>query len=249
MFTKSRIPIVLAGIFGCVLLLSPAVQPGGEQQIGRVLYSSHATLGGVPIPQAETILSGDVLTTSEKGSALVEFKSGTKVKIMGNSSVRFLRDGQRVQAQLLSGTILPESTRKSALVVTTPWYRFEPSQDGPSQYLVRLVKDQQTVAAAMKGQVLVKANDSDYSYVLSEGRYAAIPVSASGVPARISPEGPNSGQSPRKKKPNGNLPWHIGSLSKDDSIYLIVAIAAGTAAAITIPLATGGPASPSSPSQ
>ncbi len=249
MLIESRILTVLAGILGCMLLLSPAVQAAGEQQIGRVLYSSSATLGGVPIPRAETILSGDVLTTSEKGSALVEFKSGTKVKITGNSSVRFLSDGQRVQAQLLSGTVLPESTGKPAIVVTTPRYRFEPSQDGDCQYLVRLSKEHQIIAAAMRGQLLVRANNSDDSYVLPEGQYAAISASASGIPARISREGPNSGQSPRKKEPNGNLPWHIGSLSKGDSIYLIVAIAAGTAAAITIPLATGGPASPSSPSQ
>jgi hypothetical protein len=249
MLTKCRIPIVFAGIFGCVLLLSPTVQVGGEQQIGRVLHSSHATLGGAPIPQAETILSGDILTTLEKGSALVELKSGTTVKIMGESSVRFLRDDERVQAQLLSGTILLECTGKPALVVMTPWYRFEPSQDGTAQYLVRLVKDRQTVAAAIKGQVLVKANDSDYSYVLSEGRYAAIPVSASPVSAQSREEGPKSGQSSKNKKVAGKLPWHIGSLSEGDSIALVVALAAGTAAAITIPLATGGPASPSSPSR
>ena len=100
--TKSRIWIVLACVLGCLLLFSPEAHSAGEQQLGRILYSNATSLRGVHVPNSETILSGDVLATSDDGSALVELKSGAKLKITENSSVRFLGDGDKVQAELLA---------------------------------------------------------------------------------------------------------------------------------------------------
>jgi ferric-dicitrate binding protein FerR (iron transport regulator) len=154
----------------------------GEQQLGRILYSSSASLRGVPVPKSETIFSGDVLTTSGDGSALVELKSGAKVKITENTSVRFHGDGEKVQAELLSGVVISESAGKPAVVVTTPKYRFMPSQEGNCRYLVRLSKEQETIAAAVKGNLLIDTHDSTGRYILPEGKYAAIPASAEGVP-------------------------------------------------------------------
>jgi ferric-dicitrate binding protein FerR (iron transport regulator) len=182
MATESRIRIVFASAFGCLLLLLPGIPGAGEQQLGRILYSSSASLRGVPVPKSETIFSGDVLTTSGNGSALVELKSGAKVKITENTSVRFLRDGEKVQAELLSGVVVSESAGKPAIVVTTPKYRFMPSQEGNCRYLVRLSKEQETIAAAVKGNLLIDAHGSTGRYILPEGKYAAIPASAEGVP-------------------------------------------------------------------
>ncbi len=182
MATESRFRIVFASVFGCLLLLLPGVPGAGEQQLGRILYSSSASLRGVPVPKSETIFSGDVLTTSGDGSALVELTSGAKVKITENTSVRFLRDGEKVQAELLSGVVVSESAGKPAIVVTTPKYRFMPSQEGNCRYLVRLSKEQETIAAAVKGNLLINAHGSTGRYILPEGKYAAIPASAEGVP-------------------------------------------------------------------
>jgi ferric-dicitrate binding protein FerR (iron transport regulator) len=208
MATESRIRIVFASVFGCLLLLLPGIPGGGEQQLGRILYSSSASLRGVPVPKSETIFSGDVLTTSGNGSALVELKSGAKVKITENTSVRFLRDGEKVQAELLSGVVVSESAGKPAIVVTTPKYRFMPSQEGNCRYLVRLSKEQETIAAAVKGNLLINTHDSTGRYILPEGKYAAIPASAEGVPPQEEAGGGQmpAGQAPAEQPPTEQVP-------------------------------------------
>jgi len=182
--TKSRIWMVLACVLGCLLLFSPEAQPTGEQQVGRILDSHATSLRGVAVPKSETILSGDVLATSDDGSALVELKSGAKLKITKSSSVRFLGDGDKVQAELLAGAVVSESAGKPTLAVTTSKYRFAPSQEGNCRYAVALSKQQETLAAAMKGDLLVRANNSGSGYLLREGKYAVIPASSVGVPSQ-----------------------------------------------------------------
>ena len=182
--TKPRIRIVLASILGCLVWFSPEAQPAGEQQLGRILDSHATSLRGVAVPKSETILSGDALATSDDGSALVEFKSGAKLKITENSSVRFLGDGDKVQAELLAGAVVSESAGKPTLVVTTAKYQFAPSQEGNCRFAVALSKQQETVAAAMEGNLLVRTRDSIGSYILLEGKYAAISASSVGVPSQ-----------------------------------------------------------------
>ncbi len=203
MTSESRIRIVFASVLGCLLLLLPGVPGAGEQQLGRILYSSNTSLRGVPVPKSETIFSGDVLATSGGGSALVELQSGAKVKITENTSVRFLRDGEKVQAELLSGVVVSESAGKPAIVVTTPKYRFTPSQEGDCRYLVRLSKEQETIAAAVKGNLLINTHDSSGRYILHEGKYAAIPASSVGVPAQ---EKQGDEQAPAEQAPTGQAP-------------------------------------------
>jgi ferric-dicitrate binding protein FerR (iron transport regulator) len=203
MATESRVRIVFASFLGCLLLFSLGAQAGGERQLGRILYSSHTSVGGVPVPPSETLFSGDVLTTAQDGSALVELKSGARVKITENSSVRFLRDGDRVQAELLLGAVVSESTGKPSLVVATSKYRFEPSQQGNCRYLVRLSKEQETIAAAVKGNLLINAHDSSGRYILPEGKYAAIPAASIGVPGQ---EKPGDEQAPADQTPTQQPP-------------------------------------------
>ncbi|MBZ5668189.1 MAG: FecR domain-containing protein [Acidobacteriia bacterium] len=208
MAPESRIRIVFASVLGCLLLLLPGAPGAGEQQLGRILYSSSTSLRGVPVPKSETIFSGDVLVTSGGGSALVELQSGAKVKITENTSVRFLRDGEKVQAELLSGVVVSESAGKPAIVVTTPKYRFTPSQEGDCRYLVRLSKEQETIAAAVKGNLLINTHDSSGRYILHEGKYAAIPASSVGVPAqeKQGDEQAPAEQAPAEQAPTGQAP-------------------------------------------
>jgi len=180
--TESRVRIVLANTLACLLLFSPPAKPAGEQPLGRILYAQAASLRGLAVPGSETILSGDVVTTFDAGSALVELKSGARLKIVENSSVRFIGDGDKVQAELLGGAVVSESAGNSKLVVTTSKFQFAPSQEGSSRYAVALSKEAETFAGAMKGDLLVKKPDSVGSYILREGEYAAIPASSVDVP-------------------------------------------------------------------
>lgn len=190
---KSRVWILFASVLGCQLLFSSAAQPAGEQQLGRILYSNATTLRGVAVPKSEIILSGDVLSTFDNGNAIVELMSGAKLRITGNTSVRFLGIGDKVQADLLAGAVVSESVGKPRLVVTTSNYHFTPSQEGNCRFAVGLSKQRDTVAGAMQGNLLVMTADSLGRYILPEGEYAAIPASSIGVPAQEKTGGePNS---------------------------------------------------------
>ena len=189
MSPKSRVLTVLAGVWGCLLLFCCAAQAAGEQQLGRILYSQATSLRGLPVPTSETVFSGDALATSENGSALVELKSGAKLRIRENTSVRFLRVGDRVRAELLAGAVESESAGKPTLVVTTSKFQFTPSQVEDCRFTVALSKQQETVAAALKGDLLVKTPDSRGGYILPEGKYAAIPSSSVALPAQGKPVG------------------------------------------------------------
>jgi ferric-dicitrate binding protein FerR (iron transport regulator) len=196
MFMQRRVRYVIPGVFGCLLLLLPVICAGGEQALGMVRSSHAASLGGVPVPGSEVIFDGDLLTTSEGGNALVELRPGTRVGIAGNSSVRFVRDGKMVRAELVTGVVVSESTGKTVMVVTTPGYQFAPAQEGKCRYVVQLSKEQATVAAAMNGAVIIKSGKANASYVLHEGNYAAISASAIAMPgqsAGAGPEAPHAG--------------------------------------------------------
>lgn len=182
MFLQSRVRYVFPGVFGCLLSFLPALYAGGDQALGLVRFSHAASLGGVPVPGSSVIFDGDLLITSEGGNALVELRSGSRVRMAENSSVRFVRDGETVWVDLVSGAVVSESVGKPDIVMTTPKYQFAPAQDGSCRYLVQLSKEQAIVVAAMKGNVIVKPRKANARYVLHEGSYAAIPATAVGVP-------------------------------------------------------------------
>ena len=184
MFLQSRVRYVFTGVFACLLLSLPPLYAGGEQSLGLVRSSHAASLGGESVPGSSVIFDGDLLSTSEGGNALVELHSGTIVRMAENSSVRFVRAGEIVRADLVSGAVVSEAAGKPDLVVTTPKYQFAAAQAGSCRYLVQLSKEQAIVAAAMKGSVIVKPRKTNARYVLHEGSYAAISASAVGVPAQ-----------------------------------------------------------------
>jgi ferric-dicitrate binding protein FerR (iron transport regulator) len=184
MFLQSQVRYVFPGAFGCLLLFSPALYAFGEQALGLVRFSHAASLGGVPVPGSIVIFDSDLLSTSTGGNALVELHSGTIVQMAENSSVRFVRDGEIVRVDLISGAVVSEGVGKADIVMTTPKYQFAPAQDESYRYLVQLSKEQAIVAAAMKGNVIVKPRKTNARYVLHEGSYAAIPATAVGVPGQ-----------------------------------------------------------------
>jgi hypothetical protein len=103
--------------------------------------------------------------------------------------VRFLGNDQTLQTELLSGKVISQSAGAPTMIVTTPKYQFAPAQEGECRYLVQLSKDQETVAAAMEGNLQVKSRNAGGSYVLPQGKYVAIPASSEGVPGQAPPAG------------------------------------------------------------
>jgi hypothetical protein len=148
--------------------------------------------------------------------------------------------------QIFSGTLVVGTDGEHARVVETPEYKINPSKQGKAVYVVTALPDKSTLVAARSGQVSITEIASNQSYLLSEGQYVQIPASSSGVPRQGAGKVEAARSAPGTYDPSQ---WHIGSLSPKASIILVTAIAAGTAAAIAIPLATGGggSVSPSKP--
>jgi hypothetical protein len=214
--------------------------------IGRVVASEGASVGGNNLPNSGTLLNNDLLSTARGGKALVEFSLTNRVGLSEGTTMRFHRAGAIYFGDMSSGAVVAEGRGVESLVVKTPKYKVEPAVPGKALYLVAMMPDGSTVVAAQQGKVAIIEVSSGQRYVLSEGKYAAIPPGAAVAAGQ-------AGQDPQQTTTNGQTtglktPWHIGSLSHAASIGLVVAIAGGTAAAIAIPLANnGGPASPSTP--
>lgn len=180
---KCRIGMAFASTLACLLLFSSRALLAQEQLLGRIVYAHATTLRGVAVPKSETLLSGDLVLTSEDGSALVELKSGARLKILENSYLRFVADGDKVRVQLLEGAVVWESFGKpGGVVVTASKYQFESAKEGPSRYAVALSKEEeQILAGALQGNLLIRTLDLVSSYILVEGKYAAIPTPAPAV--------------------------------------------------------------------
>jgi len=216
-----------------------------QQVIGHVVSSPRASLDGIIVPGEGTLFSGDTVTTEKGGGALVQLSPAIRASLSEETSVRFKTTEGQVWAQISSGTLVTETDSKSALVVETPKYKINPTTQGKAVYVVTMLPDKDTLVATRSGQISITEISSNQSYLLSQGQYAQIPALSSGVPRQA------VGKVEAAQSAHGKIDspdWHIGSLSHDASIILVAAIAAGTAAAIAIPLSTGGgAASPSKP--
>jgi hypothetical protein len=221
---KSKV-VVWALVMGWLFGL-PLRAADGRQVVGRIISSSGATLEGVPIPNENTILAGDLLRTPKGGAALVKVSPTTQTSIAGETSVRFGYAGGNPLAQLSLGTIVTTTQIKEALIVETPKYRIEPAEQGKATHVVAVLPDEGTVVAARHGGVSITEISSGQRYVLPEGKYAEIAASSVGVP-------------PQEKRG-----WHIGSVSHGASIAVVTAAAAGATEAMVDPLKKASPTKP-----
>lgn len=239
--------VVIIGLLSGSLIWGSDARP----VIGKVLLSSRAAVGGIALPGEGTVLADDVLSTGKGGKALVDFAPAARAALGEETSVCFRRIEGDLVAELSSGILVAKEQSGQGLVIQTPKYRVQPAGRGEAIYLVGLLPDGSTVVAARNGQVSIREKSSGQSYVLPEGKFAAIPASATGVPASPGQEKEESRQAPGRQAPPApakpvSPPWHIGSLSPGASVALVGAVVAGGAAAAALPFAFGeeGPVSP-----
>jgi hypothetical protein len=111
-------------------------------------------------------------------------------------------------------------------------------------YCVEGLCSVQNINPAIAGQVTLHAGEST---TVPRGLPPTAPVQPSDAQLQSQVELTNVGGGGHGPGSVAKVGWHIGSLSEAESIWLVGGIAAGTAAAIAIPLATRGPVSPSKP--
>ncbi len=236
-------------VFGW-LLGGPVMGAEGRQVVGKVLLSSGASVEGVALPNEGTILADDLLTTEKGGKALLEYSRTGRAALGEETSVRFRSSADPLVARLSSGTLVAQKQDDEVLVIETPKYKIKPRGTGKAIYWVTMLADKSTIVAARYGEVSITEVSSGQSYLLPQGMFAAIPASASGVPASPEEEKEESRQAPGQQAPMApgkppEPPWHIASLSHGASLALVGGVGVF---AVTLPLLLGGEA-PVSPTR
>lgn len=225
-------------LFLLALPLAALPSPG---VLGKVINSQDVSLGGVAIPKEGTILENDLLRTGPRGKALLDFSHNNRATILSDAKVQFRGRPGQIVAEIFSGSMVLQSSNSQGLMVTALDYKIAPVGKERTLFYVAVMADQDLKVAAQHGSVAITEIRSGKTYTLSEGRYAAIPASASGVPAQPASKGGQPAQMPAGG-------WHIGTLSHGASVGLVTAISSGAAAATAIPLTSGNSdASPSTP--
>jgi hypothetical protein len=229
--------------------------------VGEVVESRGASLGGVPIPGASTILAGDVLSTEQSGRALVSFSSGDRLNLTGDTSVTFEGEPGGVVARMSHGDLLAEAYNPRALTIETSRYRITPDNARPATCLVAILGDHRTVISARRGRISVTDLRSGTLKGLVAGEQVVMSDPAPGgqepEPSQPAPPKP-AAQAPPPSAPS--QPTEPAGTStpaathKSNTGLILLLVGAGAAAGVGAALAggghgggAGGPVSPSAP--
>jgi FecR protein len=234
--------------------------PGAEPRIvGQVVESRDASLGGIAIPGASTILPGDVLETGHAGRALVTFSSGERLNLASDTAVSFERERSAFVARISRGDLLAEAHNPDALAIETPQYRI--SSDGARLVtcLVTVLADHRTLISARQGRISITDLRSGAVKSLTASEYLAM-AAAPGQetePSQPAPPKP-AGQAPPPSAP-APATASAGTAApaaahKSNTGLILLLVGAGAAAGVGAAAAGGGhgggggaPVSPSAP--
>jgi len=253
--TRSRWIVFLAGSLCFARVAGGKVAPSAAPQapaqvLGQIVRSSAASLGGVLVPSGGTLLSGDTLTTSAGGEALVKFSAASQVEIQENSSVSFSGTPTHVVAKITQGNVAPQASDQESLVVETSACTIRSAEPGGAAFLVAVSSGASASITARHGSVSMTETASRKTRLLAEGATAPCP-NPSGVAGpeegKLAPGEP-AGQA----APAGPTAGAAGGGSHTG--LLLVVLGVGAAAGVGAALAGGGhggggggPASPSVP--
>ena len=228
--TKKFIAAVVTTIFGL-----STITTAGPLGLGEIIRSEDASINGVSVPQQGTVRPGAVLTTGERGSALVQFSPDTQANLLDSTSVTFRSESGHLSAEMSSGTVGARSFGEQPLIVETPGYSIEPLPQHKALYVVTMLLDRTTVVSARQGFVVIVQRSSGEKYVLSQGHYAKI---AEDAPRAVPPQNAQNG-------PSGPPPGLLGSPGK----LFVISVGAGVGIALILDKTILAPpaASPSAP--
>ncbi len=207
------------------------------------------------------MFSGNRLNTAGGSVAQVRISSGGRVDVLPGSTVRLeRRDPDSVSAYLSHGSLVTATEADKPIVVEALSYRIGPAERKPVTFLVAVLPDMRTIVEARRGSISILEVGSEKKFLLTEGLYAVIPPGSvdpgqekeQSKEAPPKPAGQESAPTPSEAPPAQPTkePWHIGSLSHNASIGVVVGAAGGgaaVAAAVAASGSGGGVVSPSAP--
>jgi len=204
----------------CCLLASPAVSLSAAERaavLGRIVAAPPAQVNGVALPADATLLDGDRLATGAQGWARVLLARGEQIHLAALSDARALRQGENLTVELNQGRVTLR-THGSDLRVRSNGLEIMPTTDNAVWEVARL-REGLTQVASLQGSVAVRsANQS----------VAVLPGQSFQLQTRLlesaqEPTGTDSG----------------AGMRAGTKLAIVLAILAGSAIGIAIPLSRG----------
>jgi hypothetical protein len=180
-------PRVVAAL-GAMTLSVTALALAHTAEVGLIIRSTNASVGGIAVPEQGPVTPGSTLRTTASGGALVEFSLGTQINLLENTSVSFHSEPGQLVAELSSGTLGAKSVGDDTLIVRTHDLQIEPTNGGKAIYLVATQPDNTAIVSARQGPVLITQRWSSQKYVLAEGYYAKVADVSEGFAATGYPQ-------------------------------------------------------------
>ncbi|HEY6291289.1 MAG TPA: FecR domain-containing protein [Terriglobia bacterium] len=242
--------LCLAAAAGGKVSQASASSTPSAQVLGQIVRSSAASLGGVTVPSGGTLLSGDTLSTSAGGGALVKFSAGSQVELEQNTSVSFSGTPTQVVAKVTQGTVVAQASDQNSLVIETSSCTMRPAGPSGGIISVNASPGPSATITARRGGVSMMEKASGKVSLLAEGSTSGCPnISAGTGPEEGKPApGERAGQAPPAAGPAAGA-----AAGGSHTGLLLVVLGVGGAVGVGVALAGGhgggggGPASPSSP--
>jgi len=208
----------------------------------------------------DSIYPEDVIRTLQNGRLRIALADGSSLSFGARSTMELIGYDPRLQQTQIEFTAGEMRAQVANLIqqyarfkVRTPTAEIDIVG---ADFIVEAQADK-TAVYCIDGMVSVRNILPDIAevFILHPGEYTSV---ASGSPPSAPVITPNSvlqsqisqttvGPTAAEKRRAAPAGWHIGSLSEAESVGLVVGLAAGTAAAIAVPLITAGPPSASAP--
>jgi hypothetical protein len=212
----------------------------------------------IPLEVNDGINSGDVVQTLRRGRLRIALADGSILNIGSGSTMRIIRHdarAQRTEIQLTSGRmrVWPAKLVQpgASFKVQTPTavaglvgsdFIVEVLAEATRVYCIQGMVSIQNIDAAVAGQAIL------HPIEFTEVARGLPPAAPEGVTDTLLQAQINQTTVlPAGGRRAAAVGWHIGSLSEAESVGLVVGLAAGTAAAIAVPLITAAPPSKSGP--
>jgi len=239
---QCKVKLGLVPVLCSPMLFAEPLRPSGHTEqpavIGQILNSSGATVDGLPIPASGTVVSGETISTAKDGNAVVDLSPGTRLNLDENTSVSFAGRPSHVSAEVTKGAVTARTSGKDALLVETPRYVIEPTDPGPSAFLVTILPERNTEIAARRGSVRITEKSTGQKYVLAQGHFAKV----AGADAAMPPQAQTAATAATAGAPPGLLGSPVA--------MFVISVGAGVGTGFAIgegALSEPGPASPSAP--
>ena len=203
---------VLVGILA-FLMVSPVW--GGGEPAGSIISSSNATVRDSALTPGLTVFIGDAISVAARGGTRISLTGGAQAEVLGNSSVRLTKDGDKIQMVVDRGQASFHTSGRTQMSALVADATVRPASGAETSAIIQSLSETHAVIAAEKGVLLVTTAHDGKVYTVGEGQ--AVDLSAMDDPQQGGGAVPAGKAAPRL------------TLSKKHVIWIVALVGGGVA--------------------